>query len=466
MFRIFWILSFTLFLVSPSNSQNIINPSFEQWGFDNFCDINTTPDGWTNYSTAGQAFEEGNSLICPTTIPASPPVGDTYARAYAEDSSTGEGAFQNIDGFVVGNTYQISFIYAGSNLFPGTNDVQWHVFIEDVEIGQTPEFSSNEPSWNAFNIEFVPASPTVKVGFRLFTVDNNSSGSGGIDDVQISAVTVVEPEPPVASFHVSNPIICAGTCVQFFNESEFADAVQWDFPGGSPESSASSNSVLVCYDNPGTYPVELTAFNDQGASTFSLDEAIIVVDLPLADLTLVGDSLVLQNIEATDQVEWAFNSTSIEVPSNVLFPVQSGIYTVTLSNFAGCETVLQVPVDVGSSDDDGSSDDEVDSSNDDFDPSNQVQFWAPNAVTFDSNNLNDVWIPEGNKEAWARYELQIYNRWGELIFQTTNPYEGWIGNSFQSDFYAPDGVYTYFAKVLLQNKPHHGQYVGHITLLR
>jgi gliding motility-associated-like protein len=55
------------------------------------------------------------------------------------------------------------------------------------------------------------------------------------------------------------------------------------------------------------------------------------------------------------------------------------------------------------------------------------------------SGLNDVFKPEAQKI--REYELTIYNRWGERVFQSAKVSEGWDG-TFDSQK-APSGTYMY-----------------------
>jgi gliding motility-associated-like protein len=66
--------------------------------------------------------------------------------------------------------------------------------------------------------------------------------------------------------------------------------------------------------------------------------------------------------------------------------------------------------------------------------------YIPNAFTPDNDGINDIWKPE-----WAyvkNYKLEIFNRWGEKVFTTENPFEGWNGTSQNNECAA--GVYVYY----------------------
>jgi gliding motility-associated-like protein len=71
---------------------------------------------------------------------------------------------------------------------------------------------------------------------------------------------------------------------------------------------------------------------------------------------------------------------------------------------------------------------------------NNLKFFIPNAFTPNGDGTNDFLLVYG--ESLKNINLQIYNRWGEKIFQSKNQYDGWDG-TFKGNVVAP-GVYTYF----------------------
>ncbi|MBL7906514.1 MAG: gliding motility-associated C-terminal domain-containing protein [Bacteroidales bacterium] len=60
---------------------------------------------------------------------------------------------------------------------------------------------------------------------------------------------------------------------------------------------------------------------------------------------------------------------------------------------------------------------------------------AVNTFTPNNDGLNDVFRPVGTGILIRQFSMVIYNRWGQLIFETTNPAEGWDGE------HAPAGGY-------------------------
>lgn len=68
--------------------------------------------------------------------------------------------------------------------------------------------------------------------------------------------------------------------------------------------------------------------------------------------------------------------------------------------------------------------------------------YFPTAFTPNNDNRNDV-FKGSNNYSLTRYRLQVFNRWGELVFQTTDRSEGWNGH--HKGVPQPTGVYLWIA---------------------
>jgi gliding motility-associated-like protein len=91
----------------------------------------------------------------------------------------------------------------------------------------------------------------------------------------------------------------------------------------------------------------------------------------------------------------------------------------------------------------------------------EFYFYAPNAFTPDGNRLNNEY---GVSVIGAiDFEFQVFNRWGELIFSTTDQYFRWDGS--YKNFPVQDGVVVWKAKVVDREENIH-TFDGMITILR
>ncbi len=67
----------------------------------------------------------------------------------------------------------------------------------------------------------------------------------------------------------------------------------------------------------------------------------------------------------------------------------------------------------------------------------------PNAFTPNGDELNDTFQVQG--QYIVGFEMKVYNRWGELVFTSNDPANGWDG-SFRGNL-APEGTYVFVAKI-------------------
>ena len=74
-----------------------------------------------------------------------------------------------------------------------------------------------------------------------------------------------------------------------------------------------------------------------------------------------------------------------------------------------------------------------------------------------------MYMPEARREGVIKYELYIYNRWGELIFTTKDLNAGWDGKI--NDDYAKPDVYVWKASGNFTNGRGF-ELAGDVTLVR
>ena len=97
--------------------------------------------------------------------------------------------------------------------------------------------------------------------------------------------------------------------------------------------------------------------------------------------------------------------------------------------------------------------------------SSEYTLFAPNAFTPDENGINDYFFPTGIGINEDRYEMMIYDRWGDMIFHTIDINTPWDGRSNKGSEIAPLGVYVWIINTTDESRKKH-QYMGHVTLIR
>ena len=61
------------------------------------------------------------------------------------------------------------------------------------------------------------------------------------------------------------------------------------------------------------------------------------------------------------------------------------------------------------------------------------------------------------------FELQVFDRWGEVVFETTDPSNTWDGK-YENEL-CPQGVYTWRVKIKFKSRKI-VEKIGHVNLLR
>lgn len=147
-------------------------------------------------------------------------------------------------------------------------------------------------------------------------------------------------------------------------------------------------------------------------------------------------------MENTDNYQWNFGDGTISLVENPVHTYQEkGVYTVTLygKNKYGCENTIAKEIEIFP----------------------EFSLYIPNAFSPDNDGRNDVFIAKG--EEIEEYTMQIFNRWGALIFESHDIQKGWDGSIDGKA--APIGVYTY--KVWVKDfRGHFHEYLGSVTLIK
>jgi len=311
-------------------------------------------------------------------------------------------------------------------------------------------------SWN-FGSDANPSSTTQQnpqnvqfnnTGFQTveLTISENGCTESYVDSVQLVDYFI-------SDFDVTNSYGCPGLSVQFLGNSQSDVPVYylWDFGDGS--TSFQENTAHV-YEQPGTYDVTVIAFTTIGCVDtvqINFPGIVQIYTNPIPGFTI--DPQVMSILDAESFINDAstggaschyFMSDGGESDDcSFLYSwTESGTQTITqyVTNEFGCTSSVTGTVIIEG-----------------------FTFYAPNSFTPNGDELNDFWLTE--MTGISKYELSVYNRWGELIFHSTNPDQPWTGEIRDGLYFAPDGVYNFTVMVDdLRSQPH--QFTGHILLTR
>ncbi len=259
-------------------------------------------------------------------------------------------------------------------------------------------------------------------------------------------------ELPDALFNVEN--CCVYQPVPIENNSFLSDLpvnFYWSFGNGDSSTDVVPNYI---YTQPGTYTITLVI--DNGRCPDTMQRTITVYPLPQGQMQ-IQDTLtrVWREVRFTDITPsavpivdwlWQIGDTIISGVSDftLVFP-DTGIYPVKLiiTDANGCSDTLFARVVV----------------------EGEFTIWVPNAFSPNGDGVNDYFYPVGLLFDAQSIDFRIYNRWGDLIWQTKTVGQGWDGIDQRTGKPAVEDAYVYVVEAVdFKGRVH--RFVGTVTLLR
>lgn len=102
----------------------------------------------------------------------------------------------------------------------------------------------------------------------------------------------------------------------------------------------------------------------------------------------------------------------------------------------------------------------------DFVVREDVNIFMPNVFTPNGDGINDLFYVVGSGLDPSDFELLVFNRWGELIFESNHIEQKWDGRNKSGTHYVSDGIYPYTLRVGLLDGPERIERSGYVTVLR
>lgn len=92
--------------------------------------------------------------------------------------------------------------------------------------------------------------------------------------------------------------------------------------------------------------------------------------------------------------------------------------------------------------------------------------FIPNAFTPDNDGINDVFSVVSEGIDPENYHVQIFDRWGSVVFESRDPAQAWTGNVLGGGHYVPTGVYPYRLRFNYLGSVSEQELMGHVTVIR
>lgn len=102
-----------------------------------------------------------------------------------------------------------------------------------------------------------------------------------------------------------------------------------------------------------------------------------------------------------------------------------------------------------------------------IDVDHEFAFYVPNTFSPNGDGTNDVFFVDGIGIDTDRFNLKIYDRWGELIYEMNSPEEVWTGNHLKGgEYYVQDGVYNWIMILRDEATAMEFEATGHVLIMR
>ncbi len=306
----------------------------------------------------------------------------------------------------------------------------------------SPQVSASDPSYQ------YPKAGTWTVKLNVSTAD----GCTG----QAEKALNVYPLPSSLSIQANPAFGCTPSVINFTNSNlgPFKSSYQlkWDF--GNGETAGQENPVYT-FRQAGQYPVSLKLSTPSGcAASANLPTPLNIEEGVLARFAFspekpesANPTVAFQDLSVNAQSwNWDFGGLGQSADPNPQFTFPpAGAFTIRLiaSTDALCKDTFEQTIVI--------------------DPT--IKAYWPTIFSPNNDGVNDLFKPEGGLFGVGTFQFTVYSRWGNPVFQTQDPQEGWNGKFQNTGNELPGGVYFYRA-IVKDAEGKTGIKEGTITLIR
>ena len=93
-----------------------------------------------------------------------------------------------------------------------------------------------------------------------------------------------------------------------------------------------------------------------------------------------------------------------------------------------------------------------------------LMLYIPNTFSPNGDGINDVFLPQG--DGIIKYEMRIYDRWGNMIFYSDDINKGWDGRANGGSEVAQIDSYIYLINLRALSNKHDYTYRGVVNLVK
>ena len=323
---------------------------------------------------------------------------------------------------------------------------------ETISITAVPSVFGGLFSWmpGDYNTETITITPTSTMDYLV-----NYDLNGCLAETQTITVTV--DTVPVVTFDVNATSGCSPMNVVFTNTTDNSFDCIWDIDGLTSLNECSDFSFT--FWDEGCYDISLSMGTPNGCTaTTTMDDLICVLPSPNVDFSVsttqisFGSSEVEFTNNTTHAVDYIWDFGDGYTDSLVFNPDphdyeidDEDLFPVTLYGISdmGCVDSMQILIFVNQ----------------------DAIIFAPNSFTPDNDGLNDTWFPTHSSSIDEDFfEVQIFDRWGEMIFDANDFSKVWDGTYKGRECQV--GTYSYRIYYKRKYSEERHAVVGHISLIK
>ncbi|WP_343631556.1 gliding motility-associated C-terminal domain-containing protein [Fluviicola sp.] len=283
-----------------------------------------------------------------------------------------------------------------------------------------------------------------------------------------SCMTITFPTPINALYRANKPYSCLPGDLVFyldtanmvdFDYDDPIDSVMVTFGNGDEGVVYGNDSIHYVYTAAGIYTIDVVVVSELGCVTTGTYPGIAnIIANPVADFTMSANPTTIfetvvkmQDKSSPNVVNWTWSSPGSDPNNstyqNPTFHFPEGVvatYPIQLivETPEGCIDTVERVLTVNS----------------------DVIFYAPNAFTPDGDEFNQTWkfFVSGIDE--YNFELLIFDRWGEIIWETHDVNSTWDGT--YNGVKVREGAYTWIARVKELYTDAKRTFNGSITIIK
>lgn len=277
----------------------------------------------------------------------------------------------------------------------------------------------------------------------------------GCSDTITKPVTVYSA--PVVDLHVTDTAVCFNNCPRFMDASTISNGTlnswSWSFGDGSVTSSL--QNPTHCYASTGLYSITLTVSSSNGCfASATKTNYIHVYPVPTAAFSyspqpvdILDPNVNFTDLSSAGVLHWGwdfgdYTGSSEQFPKHTYNDTGTYCITLIVENAYHCKDTALNCLRI--------------------EP--EFAFYIPNAFSpLSSTGVNDVFMPKGIYT--NKYQMWIFDRWGNQVFHTTDINIGWNGHVNNSDEVVQEDTYAYKIEVCdTAGDMHH--YAGVVNLIK